>query len=161
MSSQKKKNVKRGQTRINHELINFPTSIYLLTRTLTLEPAPDGIRNRLRKTTGKQPQALAGQSSTTYNNNFSLHAVGAYSWRPQVQQKPLMDGPQIAHIVSPPNEEIYCDERPGQGAVRLGSGGKTQQARQLLDPRQPGRGWLTRHGSFPHRPQPQGGGRQE
>ncbi|VAW92917.1 VgrG protein, partial [hydrothermal vent metagenome] len=62
---------------------------------------------------GTQPQALealAGSGSTTYRNHFFLHALGAHSWRPRSEQKPLMDGPQIAHIVGPPGEEIYCDE---------------------------------------------------
>ncbi|AYD64767.1 type VI secretion system tip protein VgrG [Achromobacter sp. B7] len=31
-------------------------------------------------------------------------------WKPAPSRKPLVDGPQIASVVGPPNEEIYCDE---------------------------------------------------
>ncbi|MCW3156396.1 type VI secretion system tip protein VgrG, partial [Achromobacter spanius] len=31
-------------------------------------------------------------------------------WKPAPSRKPVVDGPQIASVVGPPNEEIYCDE---------------------------------------------------
>ncbi|MDC0664182.1 type VI secretion system Vgr family protein [Marinobacter sp. SS21] len=62
--------------------------------------------------TGKQPQALeeeGGSDPTTYHNTFE--AVPAdRTWRPQVQHRPLMDGPQIAIVTGPAGEEIHCDE---------------------------------------------------
>lgn len=31
-------------------------------------------------------------------------------WRSKPQERPVIDGPQIATVVGPPDEEIYCDE---------------------------------------------------
>ena len=62
---------------------------------------------------GKQPQSMEAyedNDGTFYSNKFKLHAVSVYSWRPQQPDKPRMDGPQMAHIVGPEGEEIYCDE---------------------------------------------------
>ena len=61
---------------------------------------------------GEQPQALeeeAGSEATRYRNQFQ--AVPARQcWRPRVDVKPRVDGPQIARVVGPEGEEIYCDE---------------------------------------------------
>ena len=35
---------------------------------------------------------------------------GHLPYRPPLAQKPLVDGPQIAHVTGPEGEEIYCDE---------------------------------------------------
>lgn len=62
--------------------------------------------------TGTQPQALeemGGEGATTYNNQFDV-IPGARQWRPDVTSKPCVDGPQIATVVGPAGEEIYCDE---------------------------------------------------
>ena len=62
---------------------------------------------------GEQPQAeeaRAGEGGTFYGNAFTCHALSAHSWRPQPASRPVMDGPQIAHVVGPEGEEIYCDE---------------------------------------------------
>jgi|GEM_PF-1474402 len=62
---------------------------------------------------GEQPQVMeahAGDGGTFYQNDFECHALSATSWRPQQTTKPRMDGPQIAHVVGPKGEEIYCDE---------------------------------------------------
>lgn len=59
-----------------------------------------------------QPQALeeAGrEGETTYNNEF-LVIPGHHAWRPPFNAKPRVDGPQIAQVVGPEGEEIYCDE---------------------------------------------------
>ncbi|HIF9401485.1 TPA: type VI secretion system Vgr family protein [Photobacterium damselae] len=61
---------------------------------------------------GTQPQALeeAGrEGETTYNNEF-LVIPGHHAWRPPFNAKPRVDGPQIAQVVGPEGEEIYCDE---------------------------------------------------
>ena len=63
---------------------------------------------------GKQPQALEEDSSqaagmTEYHNELVL-TPGDITWRPQPNPKPRVDGPQIALVVGPANEEIYCDE---------------------------------------------------
>lgn len=62
--------------------------------------------------TGTQPQALeemGGEGATTYNNQFDV-IPGTRQWRPDVSRKPCVDGPQIASVVGPAGEEIYCDE---------------------------------------------------
>ena len=61
---------------------------------------------------GEQPQALeeeAGREATRYRNQFQ--AVPARQcWRPYGEVKPRVDGPQVARVVGPEGEEIYCDE---------------------------------------------------
>ena len=61
---------------------------------------------------GTQPQALeeaGGEGATTYNNEFVV--IPAHRpWRPPFNAKPTVDGPQIAMVVGPEGEEIYCDE---------------------------------------------------
>lgn len=61
---------------------------------------------------GTQPQALeeAGSSgSTTYNNEFVV-IPDHRQWKPTPNPKPRVDGPQIATVVGPKGEEIFCDE---------------------------------------------------
>ncbi|VXC73627.1 putative type VI secretion system protein VgrGA [Enterobacterales bacterium 8AC] len=68
--------------------------------------------------TGQQPQALeqeSGGQGTFLTNQFSF-IPHTQTWRPTPLAKPVMDGPQIAMVVGPPGEEIYCDEF---GRVRL------------------------------------------
>ncbi|WP_368209455.1 type VI secretion system tip protein VgrG [Aeromonas sp. R4-2] len=62
--------------------------------------------------TGKQPQALeeeGGDGATTVTNEFSV-VKALQTWRPLLPHKPMVDGPQIATVVGPSGEEIYCDE---------------------------------------------------
>lgn len=68
--------------------------------------------------TGKQPQALeeeGGSSPTVYYNQFSVIPAQT-PWRALMPHKPMVDGPQIATVVGPEGEEIYCDEH---GRVKL------------------------------------------
>ncbi len=64
--------------------------------------------------TGTQPQsqgeeAASGAGGSQYSN--TLHLIPHQQpWRPEPKHKPRVDGPQIAHIVGPAGEEIYCDE---------------------------------------------------
>lgn len=61
---------------------------------------------------GTQPQALeeVGTSgSTTYNNEFVV-IPDHRQWKPTPNPKPRVDGPQIATVVGPEGEEIFCDE---------------------------------------------------
>ena len=67
---------------------------------------------------GKQPQALeeeGGDGATTLGNDFSV-VKAQQSWRPAIPHKPMVDGPQVAFVVGPEGEEIYCDEH---GRVKL------------------------------------------
>ncbi|MDL0430301.1 type VI secretion system tip protein TssI/VgrG [Marinobacter sp. TBZ242] len=70
--------------------------------------------------TGEQPQALeeeGGSGATTYHNAFNAIPADR-TWRPQVEHRPLMDGPQIAIVTGPEGEEIHCDEH-GRVNVRF------------------------------------------
>ena len=67
---------------------------------------------------GSQPQALeqeSGGQGTTLSNQF-VFLPHTQTWRPTPMPKPSMDGPQIAMVVGPAGEEIYCDEF---GRIRL------------------------------------------
>uniref|UniRef100_UPI003D22D449 type VI secretion system Vgr family protein n=1 Tax=Aeromonas salmonicida TaxID=645 RepID=UPI003D22D449 len=57
---------------------------------------------------------------TVYHNEFGV-VKSSTTWRarigsPQAPHKPMVDGPQIAIVVGPEGEEIYCDEH---GRVKL------------------------------------------
>ncbi|MDK8464949.1 type VI secretion system tip protein VgrG [Marinobacter sp. SS13-12] len=70
--------------------------------------------------TGHQPQALeeeSGSGGTTYHNAFNAIPADR-TWRPQINHRPLMDGPQIAIVTGPDGEEIHCDEH-GRVKVRF------------------------------------------
>ncbi|KHN52913.1 type VI secretion protein VgrG [Dickeya fangzhongdai] len=61
---------------------------------------------------GQQPQALeeeSGGEPTTLSNSFEV-IKGTTTWRAALPYKPMVDGPQIATVVGPAGEEIYCDE---------------------------------------------------
>lgn len=66
---------------------------------------------------GNQPQALIGSSGqgTTLTNNFHV-CSDIQTWVPQPFAKPRIDGPQIATVTGPADEEIFCDEH---GRIRV------------------------------------------
>ncbi|WP_233959983.1 type VI secretion system Vgr family protein [Pectobacterium versatile] len=67
---------------------------------------------------GQQPQALeeeSGGEPTTYSNSFEVISA-KNTWRADLPYKPMVDGPQIATVVGPAGEEIYCDE---YGRIKL------------------------------------------
>lgn len=61
-----------------------------------------------------QPSGAAASDAATGNATLYACAFTAQSsilpYRPPQRRKPLVDGPQIAKVVGPPGEEIYCDE---------------------------------------------------
>ncbi|EDW1644279.1 type VI secretion system tip protein VgrG, partial [Salmonella enterica subsp. enterica] len=67
--------------------------------------------------TGEQPQALHGSKGkgTTLGNHFEAIPADR-TWRPVLQEKPKVDGPQSATVTGPAGEEIFCDEH---GRVRV------------------------------------------
>ncbi|CAM3543238.1 Phage-related baseplate assembly protein [Vibrio aerogenes CECT 7868] len=68
--------------------------------------------------TGSQPQALEENGSggeTSYHNEFFL-IPGEKVWQTPPRLKPVIDGPNVALVVGPPGEEIFCDEH---GRVKL------------------------------------------
>ncbi|QTP57331.1 type VI secretion system tip protein VgrG [Billgrantia antri] len=70
--------------------------------------------------TGSQPQALeedgvtqgdaAGLGQMTKFDNELVLIPADQAWRPKPNAKPRVDGPQVAFVVGPEGEEIYCDE---------------------------------------------------
>ncbi|POA16717.1 type VI secretion system tip protein VgrG, partial [Pseudomonas sp. FW300-N1A1] len=57
----------------------------------------------------QQEDASASEHGTAYH--FSATAIrGDADWKAPLCDKPRIDGPQIATVVGPPGEEIYCDE---------------------------------------------------
>ncbi|WGL29501.1 type VI secretion system tip protein TssI/VgrG [Pectobacterium brasiliense] len=67
---------------------------------------------------GQQPQALeeeSGGEPTTYSNSFEVVSAKS-TWRAGLPYKPMVDDPQIATVVGPSGEEIYCDE---YGRIKL------------------------------------------
>ncbi|MDE1475753.1 type VI secretion system tip protein VgrG [Xenorhabdus bovienii] len=67
---------------------------------------------------GSQPQAretASGDSGTTLHSQFSFIRHNQH-WRPAPLPKPTIDGPQIAKVVGPAGEEIFCDQ---YGRIRL------------------------------------------
>lgn len=67
--------------------------------------------------TGIQPQAQHGSrgQGTTLSNDFTVIPADR-SWRPDLREKPKVDGPQSAVVTGPAGEEIFCDE---YGRVRV------------------------------------------
>ncbi|WP_426578146.1 type VI secretion system tip protein VgrG [Xenorhabdus stockiae] len=67
---------------------------------------------------GSQPQAretASGDTGTTLHSHFHFIRHNQ-SWRPTPLPKPVIDGPQIAKVVGPAGEEIFCDQ---YGRIRL------------------------------------------
>ncbi|MCI4209339.1 type VI secretion system tip protein TssI/VgrG, partial [Dickeya dianthicola] len=67
---------------------------------------------------GQQPQALeeeSGGEPTTLSNRFEV-VKATTTWRAAMPYKPRVDGPQIATVVGPAGEEIYCDQ---YGRIKL------------------------------------------
>ncbi|MCU1788115.1 type VI secretion system tip protein VgrG [Pectobacterium polaris] len=91
--------------------------------TFTLTEHPNATLNAVWQTVsvthvGQQPQALeeeSGGEPTTMSNSFAV-VKGTTTWRAAMPYKPMVDGPQIATVVGPAGEEIYCDQ---YGRVKL------------------------------------------
>ncbi|WP_039325186.1 type VI secretion system tip protein VgrG, partial [Pectobacterium betavasculorum] len=91
--------------------------------TFTLTEHPNATLNGVWQTVsvthvGQQPQALeeeSGGEPTTMSNSFAV-VKGTTTWRAAMPYKPMVDGPQIATVVGPAGEEIYCDQ---DGRVKL------------------------------------------
>ncbi|MDR0183462.1 type VI secretion system Vgr family protein [Lysobacter arvi] len=61
-------------------------------------------------------QATSQEEDSTraeHGTHYRYHATvvpAHYDWKPTPLPQPVVDGPQIAHVVGPPGEEIHCDE---------------------------------------------------
>ncbi|CAO3306388.1 MULTISPECIES: type VI secretion system tip protein TssI/VgrG [unclassified Pseudomonas] len=59
--------------------------------------------------TSLQEEASGADQSTRYTQEAVL-VPGRIEWRPAPLDRPRIDGPQMATVVGPTGEEIYCDE---------------------------------------------------
>ncbi|MDX6840105.1 type VI secretion system tip protein TssI/VgrG [Hafnia paralvei] len=61
---------------------------------------------------GQQPESQKEEAgvSGTYLESQIVVIPDRQTWRPMPDPRPRVDGPQIAVVVGPENEEIYCDE---------------------------------------------------
>ncbi len=59
--------------------------------------------------TSLQEEAAGAQQGTRYTQEAVL-VPGRTEWRPAPLPKPRIDGPQMATVVGPKGEEIYCDQ---------------------------------------------------
>ena len=59
--------------------------------------------------TSLQEEAAGAQHGTHYKQDAVL-VPGRTEWRPAPLPKPRIDGPQMATVVGPKGEEIYCDQ---------------------------------------------------
>lgn len=63
---------------------------------------------------GKQHTSLEEESfSSDHGTSYEMKASAirwTSDWKAPLRAKPCIDGPQIATVVGPPGEEIYCDE---------------------------------------------------
>ncbi|MCE7761159.1 type VI secretion system tip protein VgrG [Pseudomonas putida] len=59
--------------------------------------------------TSLQEEAAGAQHGTRYKQDAVL-VPGRTEWRPAPLPKPRIDGPQMATVVGPDGEEIYCDQ---------------------------------------------------
>ncbi|MCE8031628.1 type VI secretion system tip protein VgrG [Billgrantia tianxiuensis] len=55
-------------------------------------------------------QGRAGSEAMTRYHNDLVLMPADQAWRPEPNPRPRVDGPQIAFVVGPEGEEIYCDE---------------------------------------------------
>ncbi|MDH0738169.1 type VI secretion system Vgr family protein, partial [Achromobacter spanius] len=58
--------------------------------------------------TSQEEDAAGSEQGTRYHYTAEL-VPDKVDWKPEPAPKPRLDGPQMATVVGPPNEEIYCD----------------------------------------------------
>jgi len=59
--------------------------------------------------TSQEEESADARQGTRYRYTAEI-VPDKVDWKPEPSSKPRIDGPQIATVVGPPNEEIYCDE---------------------------------------------------
>lgn len=64
------------------------------------------------QTEGQQPQSQREEAGVlgTFLESHLVMIPDGQTWRPLPNVRPRVDGPQMAVVVGPENEEIYCDE---------------------------------------------------
>jgi type VI secretion system secreted protein VgrG len=76
---------------------------------------PMHIKHKGRQFTALEEEAAEAQVGTTYAFTATL-IPAQVEWHAPARPKPMIEGPQMAKVVGPPGEEIYCDEH---GRVRV------------------------------------------
>ncbi|WP_236217558.1 type VI secretion system Vgr family protein [Pseudomonas rhodesiae] len=67
------------------------------------------IKHEGKQHTSLQEEAFGSDHGTLYEMQASaIHWMS--DWKAPLRDKPCIDGPQIATVVGPPGEEIYCDK---------------------------------------------------
>ncbi|WP_434765769.1 type VI secretion system Vgr family protein [Pseudomonas triticicola] len=67
------------------------------------------VQHRGKQHTSLEEESFASDHGTSYEMNASAIRWTS-DWKAPLRAKPCIDGPQIATVVGPPGEEIYCDE---------------------------------------------------
>jgi len=67
------------------------------------------ISHKGKQHTSLQEEAFGSDHGTTYELKASAIRWTS-DWKAPLRDKPCIDGPQIATVVGPPGEEIYCDK---------------------------------------------------
>lgn len=67
------------------------------------------VSHRGSQFTSLQEEAANAERGTHYTQE-ALLVPGMAEWRPAAPPKPRIDGPHMATVVGPENEEIYCDQ---------------------------------------------------
>jgi type VI secretion system secreted protein VgrG len=66
------------------------------------------MRHTGEQATSQEADASGAEHGTRYR--FDATVVPAhYDWKPEPAPRPVVDGPQVAHVVGPPGEEVYPD----------------------------------------------------
>ena len=76
---------------------------------------PLHIKHKGRQFTALEEEAADAQVGTSYAFTATL-IPAQVQWHAPARPKPVIEGPQMAKVVGPPGEEIYCDEH---GRVRV------------------------------------------
>ncbi|WP_448695318.1 type VI secretion system Vgr family protein [Pseudomonas moraviensis] len=67
------------------------------------------VQHQGRQHSSLEEEAFGSDHGTSYEMSASaIHWMA--DWKAPLRTKPCIDGPQIATVVGPPGEEIYCDE---------------------------------------------------
>ena len=76
---------------------------------------PLRIKHEGRQFTALEEDAAESEHGTSYHYTATL-IPAEVEWHAPARPKPIIEGPQMAKVVGPPGEEIYCDEH---GRVRV------------------------------------------
>ena len=76
---------------------------------------PLHIKHKGRQFTALEEESAEAQVGTSYAFTATL-IPAQVQWHAPARPKPVIEGPQMAKVVGPPGEEIYCDEH---GRVRV------------------------------------------